>query len=107
MHLSNRAVKQSDQKCMTQATLLNLHPDEYNQEFHYYPFVVELDRFVGICNVLNDLRNKVCVLSKTENFNLGVFNMTRGINESKTLTKYVLCACKCKSDERNFRPIVE
>ena len=26
--------------------------------------------------------------------------MTTGINESKTLTKHMLCECKCKFDER-------
>ena len=26
-----------NQKCMTQPTLINLHPNEYSHEFHYYP----------------------------------------------------------------------
>ena len=30
----------SNQKCMNQATLINLHPNEYSQEFHYYPFAL-------------------------------------------------------------------
>ena len=46
---------------MIQPTLINLHPNEYNQQFHYYPFAVKLDRCVGSCNTLNDLSNKVCV----------------------------------------------
>ena len=25
----------SNRKCMTQSTLINLHPNEYSQEFHY------------------------------------------------------------------------
>ena len=29
-----------NQKCMTQPTLINLHPNEYSQEFHYYPLIV-------------------------------------------------------------------
>ena len=37
-----------------------------NTEFHYYPFVVKLDRCVGSCNTLNVLSNKVCVLNKME-----------------------------------------
>ena len=45
----------SNNNCMIQSTLINLHPNEYNQEFHYYPFQVKLDRFVGSCNTLNDL----------------------------------------------------
>ena len=46
--------------------------------------MVRLDRFVGSCNTLNDLSNKVCVLSKTKDLNLSVFIMITGINESKT-----------------------
>ena len=37
----------SNQKCITQPILINLHPNKYSQEFHYYPFAVKLDRFAG------------------------------------------------------------
>ena len=67
-----RFIKQS--KMMTQLTFINLHPNEYSQEFHYYPFAVKLDRCVGSCNTLNDLSNKVCVPNKTKYLNLSVFN---------------------------------
>ena len=33
-----KCVLLSNQKCMTQHTLINLHPNEYSQQFHYYPF---------------------------------------------------------------------
>ena len=32
-----------NQKYMIQPTLVNLHPNEYSQEFHYYSFDVKLD----------------------------------------------------------------
>ena len=35
------------------------------KNFITYPFVVKLDRWVGNCNTLNDLPNKVCHLNKT------------------------------------------
>ena len=76
-------VSLSNQKCMIQLTLINLHPNEYSQEFHYYPFAVKLYRCVGSCNTLNDLSNKVCVPNKKEDLNLSVFNMITCINESK------------------------
>ena len=47
-------------KCMTWPNP-NLHPNEYSQEFHYYPFAVKLDRCGGSYNTINDLSNKVCV----------------------------------------------
>ena len=93
-------VSLSSQKCMTQLTLINLHPNEDNQEFHYYPFAVKLDRYVGSCNTLNDLSNKVCVLNKTEDLNLSVFNVITRINESKSLTKHISCEYKCRFDRR-------
>ena len=85
---------------MTHLTLINLHPNENSQEFHYYPFVVELDRCVGSCNTLNDLSNKVCVPNKTEDINLSLFKMIIGINESKTVTTHISCECECKFDGR-------
>ena len=88
---------------MVQPTLINLHPNECSQEFHYYPFAVKLDRCIGRCNTLNDLSNKVCVPNKTGDLNLSVFKMTTGINKWETI-RHVSCKCrfddkKCNSDQ--------
>ena len=80
----------SNQKCLTEHNLINLHPKEYSQE---------LDRCFGSFNT-HDLSNKLCVLNKTKNLNLSVFNMITGINESKTLTKHKSCECRRKVDGR-------
>ena len=32
----------SNKKCEIQPTLINLHLNEYSQEFHYYPFLINL-----------------------------------------------------------------
>ena len=57
-------------------------------------FPVKLDRCVRSCNTFNDLSNKVCVPNETEDLNLIVFSVIKGINESKTLTKHKSCECK-------------
>ena len=36
--LSNLVNSLSNQKCEIQSTLINFHPNEYSQEFHYYTF---------------------------------------------------------------------
>ena len=79
-----KCVLLSNEKCMIQPTLINLHPNEYNQELHYYPFAVKLDRCVGSCNTYNDLSNKVYVLKKTEDLNIHDFNMITRKNEKLT-----------------------
>ena len=52
-----KCVSLSNQKCDIQPTLINLHPNECNQQLHYYSFVAKLDKCVGSCNTLNDLSN--------------------------------------------------
>ena len=61
----SKCVSLSNQKCMTQPTLINLYPNEYSQEFHYYPSAVKNDRCVRSCNTVNGLPNKVYVPNKT------------------------------------------
>ena len=59
---------------------------------------VKLDRYVGNCNTLIDLSNRVSIPTKTEGLNLSVFNKIVNVNESKLLTKHISCECKCKLD---------
>ena len=54
----------SNQKCIVQPTLINIHPNEYSQEFHCYSLVIKLDRCVGNCNTRNNLSKKICVPNK-------------------------------------------
>ena len=44
----------SYQRCETQPTLINLNPNGCSQEWHYYPFSVNLDRYVRRCNTRKD-----------------------------------------------------
>ena len=96
-----KCISLSNQKCMTRPSVINSHPNEYSQELHYYPFVVNLDRCAESCNTLDDLSNKVYVPNETEDLDLHVFNMLTVINESRTLTKNTSCKCEYKSDDKN------
>ena len=93
-------VSLSNQKREIQPTLNTLHLNEYNQELHYYPFVIKLNKSDGSYNTLNDLSNRVCVPDKTEVLNIHVFNMISGKNESNFLTKYIPCKYKCRLDRK-------
>ena len=75
-----KCVYLSNQKLRIQPTLINLHHNKYSQELHYYPSAIKLDKFLGGCNTLNDLSNKVYVLYKTDDLNIYVFNMITGKN---------------------------
>ena len=57
-------VSLNSQKCEIPPALINLHPNKYNQELHYYSFMAKLDRCVEGFKFLNELSNKVCVPNK-------------------------------------------
>ena len=79
-------------------THIDLNPDEFNQGLHYCPSVVNLDKYNGSYNSLNDPSGTKCVPNKTEDVNFNFFNMIARINELKILAKHISSKCKCKSD---------
>ena len=56
-----KRISLNNKKCMTQPLLINLYPNEYHEELHYYPFVVKLNKSAESCNILNDLSSRVCL----------------------------------------------
>ena len=50
-------------------------------ELKYYPFMISLDKSTGSCNILSP---KICVSKEIKD------------KLSKTMTKHILCYCKCK-----------
>ena len=95
-------VSLNNQQCMIQPALINFHPYQHNHSLRYYHFVVNLDRHVGLCNTFNELFKKACVPNKTEDLNIGIFNMITWINELKTWAKHISCECKCTFDGRKY-----
>ena len=102
VNASNHAkcVSLSNQKCMIQPTLISLHPNEYSQEFHYYPFSVKLEDTLEVVLLLMTYLIKYVFKIKQDLY-LPIFNIITGINELKTLTKHILSECKCKFDGRS------
>ena len=63
-------------------------------ELKYYPFMINLDKCNGSCNVDDDLSAKMCVLNKPKSINAKVYNMITKINEFKTLIKNISSDCR-------------
>ena len=47
-----KCISLRNQQCTTQATVINLHPNEYTQGLRYFSFAVNLDRCTGSCKIL-------------------------------------------------------
>ena len=49
----------NDEPCMVRPTLINMSP----AELKYYPFMISLNKYTGICNVLSP---KICAPKETK-----------------------------------------
>ena len=67
---------------MVRPTLIDMNP----VELKYYPFMISLNKYTGICNVFSP------------KINVNPFNMITNKNQAKGMTEHVLCDCKCKSN---------
>ena len=74
---------------MIRPILVDMNP----VELKYYPFMTNLDKCNGSCNVLYP---KICVPKETKAINIKLFNMITNKNEAKTKTKHISCDSKCK-----------
>ena len=53
----------NNEPCITQSTLIDLNPDEYNQRLRYFTFIVNLHKCNRSCD-LSDLSGRICVQTK-------------------------------------------
>ena len=77
-------IKQS--KIHDSYTFVNLHPNKYSQELRYYTFAVNLDRYLGNCNTLDNLYSRVCFPNETKDLNL-CFNYDNRNKQIKNIDK--------------------
>ena len=56
-----KCVSLNNQPCMTRPTLIDFNHGECNQGLRFCSFMVNLDRYNGCCNSLDDPSGKICV----------------------------------------------
>ena len=55
--------------------------------------MISSDKCSGSCNVLSP---KICFPKEAKDINVKAFNMIPNKSETKSMTKYISCDCKCK-----------
>ena len=79
----------NDELCMVRPTLIHMN----TVELKYYPFVINIDKCTGSCNVLPP---KICVLKETKEIYITALDVITNKKEAKLMTKHISCDCKCK-----------
>ena len=79
----------NDEPCMVRPVLIDMNPVELN----YYPFMINLYKCTGSCNVVSP---KICVPKETKDINVKAFNVITNKDEAKTMAKHISCDSKSK-----------
>ena len=87
--LARKCLFLNDESCIVRPTLIDLNPIELK----YFPFMINLNKCIGSCNVLYP---KICVPKETKDKYVKAFNMIKNKNEAKAMTKQISSDCKCK-----------
>ena len=87
----------NNQPCMVKLTLTDLNPDE----LHYYQFIISMNRCDGSCNTAEDPSGRKCVLNKTEDVNLKLFDIIKGYMNQRQLQNISYGSVDMNLMERN------
>ena len=90
-----KCVSLKNHPCQTRKTLVNIN----SEGTLFYSFTVSVNESGGSYNTIDDPYARVCVLIKTKNMNVKVFNLVSGVNEIRFLVQYKSRKCKCRLNE--------
>ena len=90
-------VSMINQQGMVRPTLIDLKV----YELLYFRIIICMNIMCDeSCNTIEDPFGRICTFNRIEGVNLKVFNMSKEINLSKTLSKHISCECRCEFDDR-------
>ena len=91
-------VSMNNQECKVRTKIINIK----NNELLLYPYSIEVNKFSGSCNNINDPYSKLCVPDVLKNINVKIFNLMSRTNATRHTEWHETCKCKCKLDASVF-----
>ena len=87
--LATKCLFLNDEPCIVRPTLVDMS----SNELKYYLFMINLNKYDGICNVLSP---KIFIPKETKDINVKASNMIINNDEAKAMAEHISCDCKCK-----------
>ena len=76
--------------------------DTNNNERIFYPYSIEVNKYSGSCNNINDPYAKLCAPDLVKNTNVKTFNLMSRINKTRHIMWHETFKCKCRLDTSVF-----
>ena len=82
----------NNKKCKIRPEVININSNEPP----VFPYSIEVNRCSGSCDNINDLYAKLCVPDVVKNINVKVPKLVSRTNETRNMSWYETCKCKCR-----------
>ena len=89
-----KCVSLNNQECKIRSKIIDINSNEPL----FYRCTIEISKFSGSCNSINDPYPKLCVTDVVKNMNVRVFNLMSRTNETKPLEWHKTCKNRCRLD---------
>ena len=83
-----------NQKCMPRPKILDVNEGVYEALFYLYN--VQVNKWSGSCDTLDNPMSKICVPHVIKIVNMQVYNILMGLNETRNVLWHENCKCVCK-----------
>ena len=90
-----KCVSMNNQKCKIRSEVIDISSNEPS----FYPCSIQVNKYRGSCNNINDPYSKLFVPDVIKNVNDKVFNLmsrTNETNETRHIKWHETCTCKCR-----------
>ena len=84
----------NNHECKIRSEMIDINSNEPK----FYSYIIEVNKYNGNCNNINNPYSKLCVLDVVKNINVKVFNVMLRTNEARHIKWHETCKCKCKLD---------
>ena len=81
-----------NEKCSARPKIIDTNANEPV----FYPLSIDVNKYGGDCNTINDPMAKLCVPDIVKDMNIKVFNMLSRINETRKVVWHETCKCICR-----------
>ena len=87
-----KCISMNNQECKIRPKIIDINSNEPS----FYPYSIEVNKFSGICNIINDTYEKLCIPDVVKSINVKVFHLMSRSNGTKHIEWHETCKFKCR-----------
>ena len=89
-----KCVSINNQECKIRSEIIDINSNEPK----FYSYSININKYSGSCNNINNPYSKLCIPDAFKNINVKVFHLISRTDETRHTKWHETCKCKCRLD---------